>query len=253
MEAVSWVGVRTDRPEPMVELLSDVMGIPVTGRRPDVVVHTLPGGEHVEIFGPGDVEHQHFTTGPVPGFRVPDVGSASDRIASLGGELIGAATQLEDGSGWQHFRAPDGYLYEVVSGSFPPGPSSDGGVGVRRLRWLGTATDEFEAMTSFLSKLLGSAPSFEEPGMKAFELAGGTVFEVFGPGHHDHAFYGAEARGPIVGFLVDDLADAWERLASGGAEKLGSIEGTPEVEWAHVRLPDGNLYEITSPRASIAH
>jgi predicted enzyme related to lactoylglutathione lyase len=249
VEAISWVGIRTERFEPMVSFLSDVMGLPTTHTDPDTSVHALPDGQLIEVLGPGDLGHQHFTTGPVPGFRVKDVRATAAVIEAGGGELVGQGTDIGNGVGWQHFRAPDGNLYEVVSGPFTPGPQqSDDSLRVRGLPWLGTAADDFDAMTSFLTAVLGHGSEFGEPGMQAFRLGGGSVFEVFGPGHHDHDFYGTEAHGPVVAFLVDDLERDWDRLVDAGAERVGEIAGGPDWGWAHVRLPDGNLYEILAPR-----
>src|SRR4051794_40956472 len=116
MDAIVWVGVRTERFDPMVSFVEEALGLPAIDRGPDSSVHGLPGGEVLEVLGPSDREHEHFTTGPVPGFRVPDLRASAAAIEGAGGELVGAGTELEDGYGWQHFRAPDGYLYEVVAG-----------------------------------------------------------------------------------------------------------------------------------------
>jgi predicted enzyme related to lactoylglutathione lyase len=249
MDSIGWVGVRTERFEPMASFVEEVLGLPAIDRRPDFSVHGLPDGEILEVLGPSDREHEHFVTGPVPGFRVRDLRSSAAAIEEAGGELVLEATELEDGAGWQHFRAPDGYLYEVVVGPFAPRPAVARGVGVRGLKWVGTATDDFEGMTRFLERVLGRGADVEEPGMRIYHLAGGSVVEVFGPGHRDHAFYRAESRGPVVGFLVDRLEEATDRLVEAGAERVGGVDGTAEWGWAHVRLPDDNLYEILAPRS----
>jgi hypothetical protein len=136
-----------------------------------------------------------------------------------------------------------------VTGSFPAHQASGRGVGAHGFPWIGTATDRFDEMNAFLERVLGHGSFMDEPGMKGFRLGNGAVIEVFGPGHHDHAFYGSESRGPVVAFLVDRLEQDWDRLVEAGAERVGEVAGAAEWGWAHVRLPDGNLYEILAPRS----
>jgi predicted enzyme related to lactoylglutathione lyase len=247
MESIRWVGIRTDSCEPMAAFLSDVMGIGVTKREPDHTVHGLPDGELIEVFGPTDPYHQRFPAAPVPGFRVKDVKATAEAIAAAGGELLGKTVVLDGGIGWQHFRAPDGNQYEVVSGPFPPGPPARGGVPVKGLSWVGAGAEDFEAMSSFLEKVMGVTPAFEMPGMRAYRFTVGSVFEVFGPGHRDYDLYSAQARGPVLGFHTDHLQEAWDRLVEAGAERIGEIASSGGWGWAHMRLPDGNLYEILAP------
>ena len=244
MDSISWVGIRTDKFEPMASFLSDAMGITVTKRETDHTVHGLPDGELIEVFGPTDPYHQRFPACPVPGFRVQDVKATAAVIEAAGGELLGRAVVLEDGVGWQHFRAPDGNQYEVVSGPFPPGPPAGGGVPIRGISWVGAGAEDFDAMNSFVSKVMGVAPDFEVPGMKAYRFTVGSVFEVFGREHPDYGFYSSEARGPVIGFRTDDLQQAWDRLVDAGAERVGGIDNAGGWGWAHVRFPDDNLYEI---------
>jgi hypothetical protein len=64
------------------------------------------------VFGPGDTDHAHFTTGPVIGFAVEDLPSAVEELRDHGVELVGAA-----GPQWQQFRGPDGNVWELVDAS----------------------------------------------------------------------------------------------------------------------------------------
>ena len=67
------------------------------------------------MFGPGDQDHQHFSTGPVVGFVVEDLSAAVRELEAAGSELLGGQMD-ERGGGWRHFRAPDGNVYEITSG-----------------------------------------------------------------------------------------------------------------------------------------
>lgn len=75
--------------------------------------YDLPHGSTVEVFGPGDVGHEHFDTGPVAGFRVRDITAAIGELRAAGVELLGGIGG-ESGKRWQHFRAPDGQVYELT-------------------------------------------------------------------------------------------------------------------------------------------
>ena len=109
---LGWAGVRSDRAEPLARFLSDVLGLRLIHDQPDFWDFELPDGHRVEVFGPSDTDHEHFTTGPVIGFAVEDLASAVDELRSRGIELLG-----DGGPTWQHFRGPDGNVYELVSGS----------------------------------------------------------------------------------------------------------------------------------------
>jgi catechol 2,3-dioxygenase-like lactoylglutathione lyase family enzyme len=112
--ALGWVGVRTDRAEELVHFYADVLGLPLVAQEPGFWKFELPNGDEVEVFGPGDADHDHFTTGPVIGFAVDDLDAAVDELRRHGVELLGTA-----GPTWQHFRGPDGHVYELVAAGEP--------------------------------------------------------------------------------------------------------------------------------------
>jgi catechol 2,3-dioxygenase-like lactoylglutathione lyase family enzyme len=51
-----------------------------------------------------------LSAGPVVGFAVRDLPAAVDELRRAGVELLG-----EPGPTWQHFRGPDGNVYELVT------------------------------------------------------------------------------------------------------------------------------------------
>ena len=75
-------------------------------------------GAKVEVFGPGFPGKDHFRTGPVVGFAVVDLDAATAELEAAGVELLG-----EGGPTWQHFRGPDGNIYELV-GQRPGQPAA---------------------------------------------------------------------------------------------------------------------------------
>jgi len=108
---VSWIGIRSERFEEMVSFLRR-LGLTPRIEEPDFVMFKLPDGDQIEVFGPAIKSHSHFRTGPVPGFLVEEVTSATAELEAAGAELIGP---IRGGGAnvWQHFRGPDGSVYEI--------------------------------------------------------------------------------------------------------------------------------------------
>jgi catechol 2,3-dioxygenase-like lactoylglutathione lyase family enzyme len=114
VRTIAWVGTRTDDPEAMVDLLREVLGIPLDHGDGGMWALRLPDGSKVEVFGP-DSDNAHFTTGPVPGFLVDDVDAATEELRSAGVPIVSGPTHMEgEGLAWVHFRAPDGNIYELT-------------------------------------------------------------------------------------------------------------------------------------------
>lgn len=116
VKGLGWVGTRTTRNEAMVSFMKDVLGLVAEIEEPGFAVFRLENGDTVEIFAGDDEYHRHFTTGPVVGFRVADVASAQAEMEAAGIEFFGSPESAPDGYAWSHFRAPDGNVYEIMSG-----------------------------------------------------------------------------------------------------------------------------------------
>jgi catechol 2,3-dioxygenase-like lactoylglutathione lyase family enzyme len=112
---IGWAGTRTGGYDAMVEFLTATLGLAPAHREPDFAVLKLPSGDTFEVFGPSDRDHRYFTTGPVVGFVVEDLPAAVAELEAAGVELLGGQVD-DDGTGWRHFRAPDGNVYELTSG-----------------------------------------------------------------------------------------------------------------------------------------
>jgi catechol 2,3-dioxygenase-like lactoylglutathione lyase family enzyme len=114
---------------------------------------------------------------------------------------------------------------------------------VHGLTWLGTRSEDFEAMTDFAENVLGLQRSFGHEGVAGFELPDGSLFEIFAPGVPAG---GHPESGVVGGFMVDDVRAARDKLEAAGLE-VGEIQtaGGPGG-WLYFRAPDGNLYEIIS-------
>jgi catechol 2,3-dioxygenase-like lactoylglutathione lyase family enzyme len=107
---LGWAGTRTNRAAELSGFYENVLGLPVVHREEGFWVHELPGGCHLEVFGPDYPDKEHFVTGPVVGFEVDDLAAAVEELRDAGVELLSTP-----GATWQHFRGPDGNVYELVS------------------------------------------------------------------------------------------------------------------------------------------
>ena len=107
---LGWCGTRAERAAELAHFYRQVLGLPLAHREADLWVFELPEGRRVEVFGPGYHGREHFCTGPVVGFEVADLAAATGELRRAGVELLGGP-----GQGWQHFRGPDGNVYELVA------------------------------------------------------------------------------------------------------------------------------------------
>jgi catechol 2,3-dioxygenase-like lactoylglutathione lyase family enzyme len=124
IKGLAWAGTRTDRYAETVAFFRDVLGLRVVFAGDHQAVFALPGGALVEVFGPGDPDHDHFATGPVVGFLVDDIEAGRAELERAGVELLGPLGGAPETGRWAHFRAPDGNVYELTA---HPAPGPDRG------------------------------------------------------------------------------------------------------------------------------
>jgi hypothetical protein len=76
-------------------------------------------GAKLELFGSSEVADGPwlFESNPVvAGFLVDDIEAARAELARTPDvELLGELRVMPDGYAWQHFRAPDGQVYELTA------------------------------------------------------------------------------------------------------------------------------------------
>jgi catechol 2,3-dioxygenase-like lactoylglutathione lyase family enzyme len=84
-----WLGTRTRNFDDTVRFFGDTLCLRTVHEEPDFAVFRLPNGDKVEVFGPGDEEHEHFDKGPVAGFLVDDVREACADLEAAGIAFIG--------------------------------------------------------------------------------------------------------------------------------------------------------------------
>jgi catechol 2,3-dioxygenase-like lactoylglutathione lyase family enzyme len=112
-----WVGTRTTEHDATVGFFRDVLGLAVLHGEPDFTVLEVPDGSTVEVFGAGSRYNRHLTH-PVAGFLVTDLGAAEAELRRAGVAIV-LPVQRGDTGAWLHFRAPDGFLYELAEGFRP--------------------------------------------------------------------------------------------------------------------------------------
>ena len=113
VKGIVWLGTRTSKFDAMVNLYQNIMGLPISHQEPGFAVMDLPNGDLVEVFSE-ESPYNDFFTHPVAGFLVDDIASARAEMESQGIEFIGPTEVMEDGYAWAHFRAPDGFIYELT-------------------------------------------------------------------------------------------------------------------------------------------
>ena len=109
-----WLGTRTRNFDETVRFFEDTLGLRKFHEEPDFTAFRLPNGDTVEVFGPGDTEHEHFDAGPVAGFLVDDVREARADLEAAGISFLSPVQESDDGAAWSHFRGPDGNVYEIT-------------------------------------------------------------------------------------------------------------------------------------------
>ena len=120
VKGIRWIGVGTDRVSRMRSFAIDVLGLRVAGEDSEDFVELAMGdGAKLELFGSSEVADGPwlFESNPVvAGFLVDDIEAARDELARTPDvELLGELRVMPDGYAWQHFRAPDGHVYELTA------------------------------------------------------------------------------------------------------------------------------------------
>jgi predicted enzyme related to lactoylglutathione lyase len=116
VQGVSWVGVKTDQYAAMAAFFRDVIGLGAVAERDDFLVFRTPDGDQVEIFGPNGPNpvEQFAHDQVVAGLLVDDIDAAIADLRAAGVELIGEVNTSGSYS-WQHFRAPDGKVFDICN------------------------------------------------------------------------------------------------------------------------------------------
>ncbi len=118
VKGLTWLGVRTTQFEEMVTFFRDVMGMQPIRDEAEIAGFQLTDGTQVELYRAEEPFHAFFTNSSVVAFRVDDVDVKADAarasMEAAGIEFLGPI-QRAGKTSWNHFRAPDGTVFEILS------------------------------------------------------------------------------------------------------------------------------------------
>ena len=119
VKGIVWLGTRTERFVQMNAFCRDLLGLSQRLLEPGFAVYELPNGDLFEVFGP-DSSYNEFMTHPVAGFLVDDIVAARAEMEAKDIEFLGPIEGDTDDYKWTHFRAPDGFVYELTYSTAHP-------------------------------------------------------------------------------------------------------------------------------------
>jgi hypothetical protein len=118
-KGIIWLGTRTEHFDQMTDFCRDLLGLTQTFIEPGFAIFDMPNGDRFEVFGPQE-STSTFMTHPVAGFLVDDIVAARTKMEAKGIEFIGPIEGDTDDYKWTHFRAPDGFVYELTYSTTHP-------------------------------------------------------------------------------------------------------------------------------------
>jgi catechol 2,3-dioxygenase-like lactoylglutathione lyase family enzyme len=114
VKGLIWLGLRTQQFEEMEKFFREVMGMELVREEPEIAGFRLTNGTEVELYRAQEEFHAFFTTGPVVALEVENVEEARATMEAAGIEFIGPV-QRAGKTSWNHFKAPDGTVFEILS------------------------------------------------------------------------------------------------------------------------------------------
>jgi catechol 2,3-dioxygenase-like lactoylglutathione lyase family enzyme len=113
-ESLGWLGVRTANAEAMSSFYREVLGLEELPNQTIGTRFRLNNGTEVHVYPDNDTDHDFFWAGPVVGFAVDSFKAAYMALTRAGIAFVYPEPQRQAGQAWQHFRAPDGNVYEII-------------------------------------------------------------------------------------------------------------------------------------------
>jgi catechol 2,3-dioxygenase-like lactoylglutathione lyase family enzyme len=120
IRSLRFLGVRTDAFAATVALYRDAFGLAAVHEGPGAAWFKAADGASIHVYDASGVDHDFFDAGPVVGFEVEDFDEARAALVAAGAAFIGEP-QRDGGVAWNHYRGPDGNVYEII------GPDRSGG------------------------------------------------------------------------------------------------------------------------------
>jgi catechol 2,3-dioxygenase-like lactoylglutathione lyase family enzyme len=115
VRSIGWLGVRTRNSAGMSAFYKDIMGLRLVKQSADgSSIFCTADGTEAHVYPANDEFHKFFGSGPVVGFFVESFSVAMDELKNAGIPLVYEDPQRNGTLAWQHFRAPDGNVYEII-------------------------------------------------------------------------------------------------------------------------------------------
>jgi catechol 2,3-dioxygenase-like lactoylglutathione lyase family enzyme len=115
VKSLGWMGVKTKNAATMTAFYRDVLQLEDIGSNPHDAGFRLEDGTEVHVYPDTDDFHSFFGVGPVVGLVVDSFAQAHAALEQAGIEWIYPEPQRANGKIWQHFRAPDDNVYEIIA------------------------------------------------------------------------------------------------------------------------------------------
>jgi catechol 2,3-dioxygenase-like lactoylglutathione lyase family enzyme len=108
--------------------------------------------------------------------------------------------------------------------------------------WIGVVADDLALQRRFYRDVLGFTELAEGPDWIQFDLGGSRLLEIVqrsGQPQYDKPRY-------QVGYAVEDIEAARERLISRGVQPVSELEGDAATggRWCYFRDAEGNVFEL---------
>jgi catechol 2,3-dioxygenase-like lactoylglutathione lyase family enzyme len=113
IQSLGFLGVRTSAFEPMTALYRDTLGLEPILERPGTAWFRAADGTQIHVYAAADADHDFFDSGPVVGLVVDDFDATRAAMVAAGIVFIGDP-QRDGDSAWNHYRGPDGNVYELM-------------------------------------------------------------------------------------------------------------------------------------------
>ena len=113
VKGLAWLGTRTSNFDQMTAMYRDVLGLQPSSIDQGAAIFDLENGDRLEVFD-ADSSHNSFMTHPITGFLVDDIEGLRAEMEASGIEFVGLIHRNADGYAWSHYRAPDGFIYELT-------------------------------------------------------------------------------------------------------------------------------------------
>jgi catechol 2,3-dioxygenase-like lactoylglutathione lyase family enzyme len=113
VRSLGFLGVRTEAFAEMTALYLDVLGLQPTLERSGAAWFRADDGTAIHVYAANDPDHDFFGAGPVVGLVVDDFDVTRAAMSAAGIAFIGEP-QRDGEQAWNHYRAPDGNVYEII-------------------------------------------------------------------------------------------------------------------------------------------